>query len=154
MSKDDLYDIFELEDDQAEQAEEQEEQETNNNPDNAYIEDVNNLAQMLIDKAMTDKHSEVGEVRTLTALLAIKEIYKATKRVYNNFKASMNNIFKTYKTVLKMNPTQDTLDLLLTYKCMEQCTKYYKIECDNILNAIDDCYDYILKGHLGEFLLG
>ncbi|MBO7079740.1 MAG: hypothetical protein J6W64_08040 [Bacilli bacterium] len=145
-------DIFDLEDNN--NTEVQEEQKTDPNSGNVYLDDVNNLAQLLIDKAMSDKHSEIGEVRTLTALLAIKEIYKATKRVYNNFKASMNNIFRTYKTVLKINPMQDTLDLLLTYKCMEQCTKYYKIECDNILHAIDDCYDYVLKGHLGEFLLG
>ena len=92
-------DIFDLEDNN--NTEVQEEQKTDPNSGNVYLDDVNNLAQLLIDKAMSDKHSEIGEVRTLTALLAIKEIYKATKRVYNNFKASMNNIFRTYKTVLK-----------------------------------------------------
>lgn len=148
-------DIFELEDDDN-SVEEVAKQETStgSSEDEEYLQDINNLVQDLIDKALSNVHEEIGEIRTLSALIAAKAIYAATKQVYKNFKKSMNNMLKAYKLSFTLAPTEDNFDILLTYKCMQHCTKYYKEECQNILNALDDCYNYIFSGHLMDFLMG
>ena len=116
-------------------------------------DEINELVQKLIDRAVDNKHVEYEDIKSLTAYFVARTLLKATKRVHKNFKKSAKNLFKAYKRSLIIEPYEDNLDLILMYKCMRHCADYYEIECENILKAMEASFDYAFSGHLIDFLL-
>ena len=115
------------------------------------IEEREEYAKLLVDRALKDEHTKFEFIRSFDELLASYKCRRAINAVAKGFAKTGKNIFKKYLNDLEKD--EENLELLFSYRQIKTCQIFYEKDADILSDMISEYNCYLRWGHLTKSIL-
>lgn len=108
--------------------------------------------QEIIDKALSNKHSNIEKINNINEYFAAKTLANGLYKLSSSFSKSAIKTYKEYINNLKKKI--DVVQLLIDYRVLRQCENFYLEEYFIVLDSIDEYRDYLASNNFIKSLFG
>lgn len=108
--------------------------------------------QEIIDKALSNKHSNIKKINNINEYFAAKTLANGLYKLSSSFSKSAIKTYKEYINNLKKKI--DVVQLLIDYRVLRQCENFYLEEYFIVLDSIDEYRDYLASNNFIKSLFG
>lgn len=108
--------------------------------------------QEIIDKALSNKHSNIEKINNINEYFAAKTLANGLYKLSSSFSKSAVKTYKEYINNLKKKI--DVVQLLIDYRVLRQCENFYLEEYFIVLDSIDEYRDYLASNNFIKSLFG
>lgn len=108
--------------------------------------------QDLIDRAVSNEHSEIEKINNLNEYLVAKSLAKGLLKLAKSFSTAAIVAYKEYIDKLKVR--FDDLQLLIDYRTLSLCNEFYYEEYLRVFSSIDEYRNYLSLGNLIRSIMG
>lgn len=108
-----------------------------------HLEQDSNLEQIkeLIEMALSNNHAKYEKINNINEYFTAKTLANSLYKLADSFSKTATNVYKEYITSLKKRI--DNYQLLIDYRVIKQCEKYYLEEYFNTVAVIDEYREYL-----------
>ena len=108
--------------------------------------------QEILDKALSNKHSNIEKINNINEYFAAKTLANGLYKLSSSFSKSAIKTYKEYINNLKKKI--DVVQLLIDYRVLRQCENFYLEEYFIVLDSIDEYRDYLASNNFIKSLFG
>lgn len=108
--------------------------------------------QEIIDKALSNKHSNIEKINNINEYFAAKTLANGLYKLSSSFSKSAIKTYKEYINNLKKKI--DVVQLLIDYRVLRQCENFYLEEYFIVLDSIDEYREYLASNNFIKSLFG
>lgn len=108
--------------------------------------------QDLIDRAISNDHSEIEKINNLNEYFAAKSLAKGLFKLSRSFSTAARIAYKEYIDKLKVR--FDDLQLLIDYRTLSLCNEFYYEEYLRVFSSIEEYRNYLSLNNLFRSIMG
>lgn len=108
--------------------------------------------QDLINRAVSNEHSEIEKINNLNEYFVAKSLAKGLFKLAKSFSTAAGVAYNEYINKLKVR--FDDLQLLIDYRTLSLCNKFYYEEYLRVFSSIEEYRNYLGLGNLFRSIMG